>query len=442
MEGEGAGKKVFFISHSSKDINLAEAVRVMLINGFGIKNEAIFYSGNVKNSPSVGSKWFDEIIKSLSETTVLILILTENFFKSNFCVAELSAAIMADSQEKIFIPFQVAKDISHMGNVLGKYQSCRFDKGNFEVNFEKLIVDIEKHLRNLEKVIPGKEWRDVVDTMSQATNLIGTQSELQKLIGENKNHQETQEKKKEYCKQNTLLCEELRDSLLFNDTAETIKLVRSQDELAKPIISSNFFEHAGNARKHVNCTGSMYVLPLTTFNIDFFVKSINDKYEINKDIGIKSDWFKEELELGHAQEKDGLGRPVNVRRIVIIADDSVHNDNRDAIITFFKRYTSHNWRIMFRTELGMMQKHFREFCVFNYKDCDKSGESKESYQAFFTYLDKDHNNIFTKGAWTQYYTENENYIKKLIDTFETLWGDPSETVRRGKTIEEFLSKQK
>jgi hypothetical protein len=46
----------------------------------------------------------------------------------------------------------------------------------------------------------------------------------------------------------------------------------------------------------------------------------------------------------------------------------------------------------------------------------KDGKKK----AYFTYLDKDHHNLFTKGSWTQYITSNEDYIGHLEQDFNRL----------------------
>ena len=80
-----------FISHSSKDRKLALMLVDLLINGVKIDNKDIFCT-STHDSLKIGEDFTIQIKNNLKKAQVILLLITQNFFDSKFCIMEMGAA--------------------------------------------------------------------------------------------------------------------------------------------------------------------------------------------------------------------------------------------------------------------------------------------------------------------------------------------------------------
>lgn len=78
-----------FISHSSRDANYAKAV-VELLESIGISS--IFCSSVEGYSIPLGKRFLDYIKEELNKDTLLLFLVSDNFYKSPICLCEMGAA--------------------------------------------------------------------------------------------------------------------------------------------------------------------------------------------------------------------------------------------------------------------------------------------------------------------------------------------------------------
>ena len=83
------GKKVF-ISHATADCELVN-ILIQFLNNVGISNDDIFCT-SISNTLEGGLSFVEQIKNSVQDSKIVIFLLTERFFLSCFCLAELGAA--------------------------------------------------------------------------------------------------------------------------------------------------------------------------------------------------------------------------------------------------------------------------------------------------------------------------------------------------------------
>jgi len=84
-------QKRIFISHAVKDKPLADALVDLLETGVGISGKDIFCSSLEGMGIPAGSNFIDHIKAQIQEPEIVILLLTRNYYESNFCLCELGA---------------------------------------------------------------------------------------------------------------------------------------------------------------------------------------------------------------------------------------------------------------------------------------------------------------------------------------------------------------
>ena len=113
----GTESKEIFISHSVADKNIADAICDLLVTGMGVNAENMIFCSSLEGLgiPS-GSNFVDFIKDKMQNTKLVILVLTERYFISQFCLAELGASWI---QSKKAIPLIVPPlEYSNMEAVL------------------------------------------------------------------------------------------------------------------------------------------------------------------------------------------------------------------------------------------------------------------------------------------------------------------------------------
>lgn len=169
--------KEIFISHSSLDVEIVnDFIDDILISGIGISRDQIYSTSadDLKHNP--GEDWIEEIKKALLNSKVVIIFMSLNYRKSEFCLMELAAVWLVSSERKqrpIFFTLgpvstdnlpavlttkEVKKllDPSHL-NTVGDYICSLFDKKTSTNNWDnKKNLFIEKGRDFLRNHPPGK----------------------------------------------------------------------------------------------------------------------------------------------------------------------------------------------------------------------------------------------------------------------------------------------
>lgn len=95
MEGRVGMKdkqKPIFISHSSKDKALADKLADLLTTGCGVHpNDILCTSLEGKGIPAGTSNFIEYLRGQIQDPKLVVLLLSENFFASQFCICELGA---------------------------------------------------------------------------------------------------------------------------------------------------------------------------------------------------------------------------------------------------------------------------------------------------------------------------------------------------------------
>lgn len=84
--------KSVFVSHAAKNKELADKLVDLLETGIGISSKDIFCSSLEGMGIPSGSNFIEFIKKQIAEPKIVIMILTQQYYKSEFCLCELGAS--------------------------------------------------------------------------------------------------------------------------------------------------------------------------------------------------------------------------------------------------------------------------------------------------------------------------------------------------------------
>lgn len=85
--------KKIFLSHSSKDKALVDKLTDLLTTGCGVRADAILVTTLPgKGIPAGEDNYIEYLKKQLQQSSLVILVLSENYFASQFCLCELGAS--------------------------------------------------------------------------------------------------------------------------------------------------------------------------------------------------------------------------------------------------------------------------------------------------------------------------------------------------------------
>lgn len=367
--------KPIFINYSTNDESIANIVFEYLVKEVGVRENEIFLS-----STSPGGHITTHIRDAIIKTKLFIAIITEDYIERPWCSYELGLMNMAhpygsnDEPNVLPIVISLAREIGlphFLHEVAHSKGGAIFTALSNKV---KVLVPSSFNGNNINNQV-NNEYNDKLDSAVKIRKI-------------------------KYDKENKVCL--MKDNPYSKDMIEVIDLI-TNDKLTYHR-SNNFVKEASEDRKYkyksidIPCTESRYVLPLTDLTLKYFTHPEN------------LSWFEEELALVHDPKK----------RIIIIDNktkDSGKSEFSLAADRFLKQFAhkGYQWMILDRDDLDdrSIQRYFRDFCIFTYKDGSK--------KAYFTYSDKLHRNLFIKGSWTQYATTNSEYIEKLNGYFQDLW---------------------
>lgn len=97
--------KSVFISHAVKNKDIADKLVDLLETGVGISDSEIFCSSLEGLGIPGGTNFVEFIRKQIKDPKVVILLLSEDYFDSQFCLAELGASwVLSHRVVPILVP--------------------------------------------------------------------------------------------------------------------------------------------------------------------------------------------------------------------------------------------------------------------------------------------------------------------------------------------------
>ncbi|ARD45293.1 toll/interleukin-1 receptor domain-containing protein [Colwellia sp. PAMC 21821] len=158
-----------FISHASADADVVEEV-VELLETIGLESNQIFCTSFEGYGIDLGENFLDKIKEELSSDSLVIFILSENFYKSPVCLCEMGATwVLAKEHIPMIIP---PLDYSDVKGVIPLSQGLKINetlklnslKDKIENDFslsnsmssstwerkrDRIVARIEKHLSSI-----------------------------------------------------------------------------------------------------------------------------------------------------------------------------------------------------------------------------------------------------------------------------------------------------
>jgi hypothetical protein len=156
----GLMKRVF-ISHSTNDREYVEHI-IDLLEGIGVPSESIFCTSVEGYGIPLGDNSLERIRSELNEETVVLFILSNNFYNSTACLCEMGAVWVKTifhipilippfnfSCIKGLLPFSQGMEINHKGKLNSLNTKIReilnirdFDSNRWERKRDRFICDI------------------------------------------------------------------------------------------------------------------------------------------------------------------------------------------------------------------------------------------------------------------------------------------------------------
>lgn len=107
---EGSINKVF-ISHASKDAEVVEEV-IELLEAIGVESNQIFCTSFEGYGIELGENFLDAIKSELSSESMVLFVLTENFYASPVCMCEMGAAwVLSKDHIPLVVPPLTYSDV-------------------------------------------------------------------------------------------------------------------------------------------------------------------------------------------------------------------------------------------------------------------------------------------------------------------------------------------
>ena len=145
------GQKPIFLSHSYHDKALAERLVNLLTNGCDVSRNDVFCSSLPGMDIKVGEPSFIEYLrKELNEPKLVILLITENYLASSFCLAELGAAWRMGFECFPLAVKPVSR--SEIGGVLEVRQAGDISEENYLDQLHDKVKTV------LDKKVPAPTW--------------------------------------------------------------------------------------------------------------------------------------------------------------------------------------------------------------------------------------------------------------------------------------------
>jgi len=110
-QGGRETEPVVFVAHAHADAELARKFS-KVCESVGLSREQVFMTSHFASRAPDGKRNRERLSDAIQSAAVLVALLTDNFFKSDTCKAELGILCYESSEEKVFIPFSASEDPS------------------------------------------------------------------------------------------------------------------------------------------------------------------------------------------------------------------------------------------------------------------------------------------------------------------------------------------
>lgn len=166
LDSEDKPLSKVFISHASADSHLVEEV-IEILETIGLESNQIFCTSFEGYGIDLGANFLDKIKEELSSDSLVIFILSENFYKSPVCLCEMGATwVLAKEHIPMIIPPLDYSDIKgviplsqglkinetmKLNSLKDKlendfYLNNKLSSSTWERKRDRIIARIEKHL--------------------------------------------------------------------------------------------------------------------------------------------------------------------------------------------------------------------------------------------------------------------------------------------------------
>ncbi|GIC79340.1 toll/interleukin-1 receptor domain-containing protein [Moritella sp. F3] len=159
-----------FISHASKDSSLVEEV-IELLESIGLESHQIFCTSFDGYGIGLGENFLDKIKDELSSDTIVLFILSKNFYSSPVCLCEMGATwVLAKEHIPIVVP---PLDYSDVSGVIPLTQGMKINEP-LKLNLLKEKISKEFGLSNAGSLSSWERKRDRV--LARITKLISMET--------------------------------------------------------------------------------------------------------------------------------------------------------------------------------------------------------------------------------------------------------------------------
>ncbi|WP_025743183.1 toll/interleukin-1 receptor domain-containing protein [Aquimarina pacifica] len=159
-----ASPKKIFISHSNKDLVYVQEV-ILILETIGIKSEHIFCSSYEGYGNPLGSDYLSRLKQELQGNTLVLFILSQNFFGSKMGLCEMGATwILTQDQIPLYIPPFRPDDVK------GVFPTIEGMFINKKERFIQLRERLEKEF-SIEKKVTLLKWNRQIESSLKNINL-------------------------------------------------------------------------------------------------------------------------------------------------------------------------------------------------------------------------------------------------------------------------------
>lgn len=149
-----------FISYSTKNRELAEKFIEFLLLAMGVTRENIFCTA-LAGTLKMGEPFVEGIRKGMAESQVVIMLITEEYLNSKFCISEAGAAWAMKKKciPLLLVPFSKLNDTPLLGMQMGRLDDADalshiYDElMEWGVAKKRDIAEFNKHLNRLMEYI-------------------------------------------------------------------------------------------------------------------------------------------------------------------------------------------------------------------------------------------------------------------------------------------------
>ena len=247
-------KKVdLFISHAVTDVSVTKSFVSLIESGIGVSPNNIFCTSNKGQGIKPGAEFKGSIRDNLDEATIVIALISENYYNSPFCMCELGGTWL---QAKEFIPILIPPiRFSDMKAVMVGLQALRIQT---KEDLDEFRDELAERLKL--KPLPTPRWNEkrdeFLEELPKKISKIPPSPVVQRALLERAESiiQEYENSLSEIQEENTKLKKTIRKLKKAKDAKEVAKIV--QEDMEESAIFAALIK---DVRKKLNALDSVTV---------------------------------------------------------------------------------------------------------------------------------------------------------------------------------------